>query len=114
MSGGALIGIGATTIMALIYDTDGTIKLVTILVTIRGFTWIIKKVVKEIDYDSSQIIDFTGWCIAGYSAAGILKNALGSVKILTDAAGKVVDFANKIDGFFDKAGSLLDKVIFWS
>lgn len=43
MSGGALIGIGATTIMALIYDTDGTIKLVTILVTIRGFTWIIKR-----------------------------------------------------------------------
>lgn len=96
--GGALV-IG----MALIYDADGTIRLVTVALTVRGITWLVKKITAGISLDASQIIDFAGWSIAGVSIVKIVGNAMKSteavgafVQKIGMAAGKVIEFADKI------------------
>lgn len=99
------ISCGLIIIMALIYDTDGTIKLVGAAVGVRGVTWLVKKITNNINFDASQIIDFAGWSIAGVSIVKIISNAMGSVVIIRNAF-------NKVGQFFDKVNVLIDKITF--
>lgn len=82
-----------TLILAFVYDSSGTARLLATTLSIRGVTWITKKVTEELNRDASQIIDFTGWSIAGISIVGILSNAIASV---------------------DKVTELIDRITFWN
>ena len=93
--------------MAITYDSTGTVKLVVAVISIRGVTWIVKKITQEISLDASQIIDFTGWSIAGISIVKIISNAMGSVD-------KVKDFFISISNFFAHVAEFADKVTFWN
>jgi cystathionine beta-lyase family protein involved in aluminum resistance len=86
--GGALV-IG----MALIYDADGTIRLVTVALTVRGITWLVKKITAGISLDASQIIDFA--------------NAIGS-------ASAIGAYVGKIGATFAKISEFADKIVFWN
>lgn len=101
------IGAGFITVMALIYDTDNTIKLVTMIIGVRGVTWLVKKVTSNISIDAAQIIDFTGWSIAGVSVVGVIGNAMRSVAIVTDTISKV-------SVYFEKIAEFLDRLVFWT
>lgn len=101
------IVIVGTVALALLHDPGGTAKLVATASSVRGITWISKKVIEQISLDASQIIDFTGWSIAGVSIVKIIGNAMGSVNRVNEV------FMN-IGITFDKFAALIDKIIFWN
>lgn len=103
----SLIGIGIVAGMALIYDADSTIKLASTAITVRGMTWVVTKITKGISQDASQIIDFTGWSIAGVSIVKIIGNAMGSV-------GAIREFVSKVGVAFESVAGVVDKIVFWS
>lgn len=103
--GTAWLGAGIIVGMALIYDTDGTIRLVTIALGIRGVTWLVKKITCGINMDAAQIIDFAGWSLAGISIVKILANAMASMAIIKDTVNNISDFINKL-------GTAIDKITF--
>lgn len=93
--------------LALIQDSTGTIRLITATLSVRGVTWITKKITENISLDASQIIDFTGWSIAGVSIVKIISNAMGSVN-------EVNAFFVKMSVAFGKVASVVDKITFWN
>jgi hypothetical protein len=101
------IVIVGTVLLALIHDPSGTAKLVAITTSVRGITWITKKVTEQISLDSSQIIDFTGWSMAGISMVKIIGNAMSSI-------GKVNMFLVGVSENFTKAAEFIDKLTFWN
>ena len=109
----AIIG-GAIVIgLSLIQDGSGTVYLVGAIITIRGITWLCKKVTHTINEESSQIVNFTGWCLAGLPIVGILANAkkgLEPVMALGVSVGEVFD---KVGSIIEKADQFADKMLFW-
>lgn len=101
-----LLGAGIIVGLALVYDTDGTIKLVSIAIGIRGVTWLVKKVINGINLDAAQIIDFAGWSLAGISIVKIIGNAMGGMGIIKGTI-------DKIGVFIDKVEAIVDKIVFW-
>ena len=101
------IVIAGTLVLALIHDSTGTIMLLATTLSVRGVTWITKKITENISLDASQIIDFTGWSIAGVSIVKIISNAIGSV----DDVGMAL---SKVGLAFDKVANLVDKITFWN
>lgn len=93
--------------MALIHDASGTATLLVAVLSIRGVTWIVKKVVEKINLDASQIIDFTGWSMAGVNIVKIISNAMSSVN-------DVKVFFINISDTFGKIASIVDKITFWN
>lgn len=96
-----------TVILAIIHDASGTATLLASTVSIRGITWITKKVTEKINLDASQIIDFTGWSIAGVSIVKIISNAMGSVNT-------VAGFFVSVSSGFEKIANFFDKITFWN
>ena len=99
--------IAGTIILAIIHDASGTATLLASTLSIRGVTWITKKITEKINLDASQIIDFAGWSIAGVSIVKIISNAMGSID-------EVKIFFMKASGVFDKIASIVDKIAFWN
>ena len=102
-----LIGLGIVVGMALIHDADGTIQLVTVAVSVRGITWLVKKLTGSINLDAAQIIDFTGWSIAGVSCIGVIKNAMNSV-------GAIKAQMAQIGTAWGNVVEVIDKIVFWN
>ena len=109
----AIIG-GAIVIgLSLIQDGSGTVYLVGAIITIRGITWLCKKVTATINLDCSQIIDFAGWSIAGVSIVKLLQNAkIGSVHVLDIISG-IGETFDKIKMVLERADQFADKLLFW-
>jgi len=91
-----IIAIGGVVLLAIIYDANGTVKLVATALSIRGTTWIVKKVTENINVDASKIIDFAGWSLAGISIVKIISNAMGSIGTVRESAVKLAEFLDKI------------------
>lgn len=107
----ALIG-GAVVIgLALGVDAHGTVNAIQLAISVRGVTWLTKKITATINKDNSDIIDFSGWCIAGISVLTVLINAKTGVVIATDWLSQVVDGIKSVGQWiFD----LVDKITFWN
>ena len=71
--------VGGTVILSYLSDPSGTVYHVGNALTIRGLAWIATKATKGINKDASEIINFTGWSIAGISVVRIIFNARNSV-----------------------------------
>ncbi|MDD4778973.1 MAG: hypothetical protein PHT02_00020 [Tissierellia bacterium] len=110
MGGYILLGGSIIVGMALLENAHGTINMVKVIITVRGITWICKKVAESLDKDKSQIIDYTGWSIAGCSVVGILGNAVKSVEPLMGGIGKI---SGSIQGLGLWINRLVDGVTFW-
>jgi hypothetical protein len=109
MLGYVLIGGSVVVGMALLEDANGTINMVKIVITVRGVTWICKKVAESLDRDKSQIIDYTGWSIAGVNVIGILSNAIKSVEPISQGLIKV---SGSIQGLGLWISKMADTVMF--
>lgn len=92
--------IAGTVILAFINDSTGTVYLLANTVSVRGITWIAKKITENINLDASQMIDFAGWSIAGVSIVKIISKAINSV--------------DEVQGFFISIAEYMDKVTFWN
>ena len=90
----------STVILAVIYDANGTARLVATSLSVGGLAWICKKITEQINKDASQIIYFTGLSMAGISVVRIIGNAIGSM--------------DKVAIFFNNVSQFLDKVTFWN
>lgn len=96
-----------TVVLSLVYDPSGTARLVATTVSVRGMTWIMRKITENVSFDASQIIDFTGWSIAGISMVKIISNAMGSIS--------TVDlFFTNMSMAFEKVANVVDKITFWN
>jgi hypothetical protein len=106
----ALIG-GAVVIgLALGVDANGTVNAIELAISVRGVTWLVKKITATISKDNSDIIDFTGWCIAGLSIIIILLNAKAGVHMATDFLGGIVENIKSVGTWLS---NLADKIVFW-
>ena len=108
ISGGIVVG------MALLYDSSSTVKLVTVVIGIRGVTWLVQKITSSINPEASEIINFTGWSVAGVSIAGIIQNAMGSVAEITAVVTNITNSVNRVGSFLERMAEYADKIIFWS
>jgi hypothetical protein len=114
MQGYALIGIAVVVGMALVKDASGTLRLVIIIVTSGGVTYILKNIVSKMDIQKAQLISFSGWCIMGTAMAGILKNSLFMVRPVMNFVGKVGETIGSVGMFLDKIMVFADKATFWN
>lgn len=102
-----IVVVSGILLLAFVHDANGTVRLAATALSVRGTTWIVKKVTENINIDAAQIIDFAGWSIAGVSMVKILGNAMGSI-------GKVQAFVGKTVTALDKIATIVDKITFWN
>jgi len=93
--------------LALLYDPSGTAGHLATALSVRGLTWVVKKITENIDSGSSQLIDFAGWSIAGVSIVKIISNAMGSM-------GTVNVFFINVATAATKVAEVIDKITFWN
>jgi len=96
--------------LALLKDASGTVGLVKVVITVRGVTWICKKVSESLDRDKSQIIDYTGWSIAGVGIVKILGNAVKGVEPVMDGLVKISGSLGRLGMWVER---VVDGVVFW-
>lgn len=92
----ALIGGGIVLTLAGIEDFSKTIALTGSIITIRGGTFIAKKVVESINKGNSDLINLAGWALAGVPIVGILLLAKQSSGI-----ADMINFFKGIGDFFN-------------
>lgn len=111
---GQYIVLGSVVIvtLALIADTAGTIHLITMVITVKGITFVVKKIVDSFSRDSGDYINFAGNCLAGISAIGLIKNAIKGVKPVSDVLGRVGSFVNGIGVSLDRLGEFIENLPF--
>lgn len=110
----AVIGCSIIVGLSVIVDPSGTLKLVTTVITVRGITWVIKKVIESVKKDYADIINLAGWSIAGIAMIKIVKNAKGGIDPLLATVGKVGEVVNGIGNIFDRILEIADKIAFWN
>jgi hypothetical protein len=116
-----IAGVSIVVGISFIVDASGTLKLVINIITVRGVTWVIKRVIGSIDKNKSDLLNFTGWSIAGISMVGILKNAKIGIKPIIEDIGETMDTLGKIKdsvkgfkGSLDGFADWLEKITFWN
>jgi hypothetical protein len=99
--------------LALISDFNGTVSLVTMVITVKGITFVVRKIVDSFNREHGEIINFVGNCIAGISAIGLIKNAIEGVKPVTSVLGKVGVFINGLGSTLDRMSEFIERVVPW-
>ncbi|HYE12242.1 MAG TPA: hypothetical protein VEF53_18890 [Patescibacteria group bacterium] len=102
-----VVGCGTVIILALGADPKQTTQLVTAIITIRGITFIAKRITQTINRDASDMVNFVGWSIAGVSMVKLLKLSYQGV---TPFISTVTKISNGIQGFAE----WMDKLTPWS
>lgn len=92
--------------MALMHDAHQTVQLVTAVVTVRGITWLVTRI-SNINKTASEMIDFTGWSLAGIFGVGLIKLAIVGIPEVLEK------YAHIVDGF-NKFAAWVDKITFWN
>jgi hypothetical protein len=109
-----VIGCGIVFGLAYVAYPDGTKYLLISVITIRGTTWLAKKIVSSINVDYGQIVNFAGWCLAGISIIGIIKNAMDGVEPVMSVFKKIGDGIEGIGIYMDKFAEVIEKITFWN
>jgi hypothetical protein len=99
--------------LALLADSSATVILVTTVITVRGISWIMKKITQNVNKDCSELIDFAGWTIAGVSLVKLImltnKGLQPVIKMCTDIGVSLTsfwDWMKNAEEFLNKIGSL--------
>lgn len=98
--------------LAMIANVAGTIHLITMVITVKGITFIVRNIVNSFDKEKGDIVNFYGNCIAGISAIGLVKNALKGVELVISVLGKVGVFINQLGGTMDRVSEFIESLPF--
>jgi hypothetical protein len=98
--------------LALISDFNGTVSLVTMVITVKGITFVVRKIVDSFNREHGEIINFVGNCLAGISCVGLIKNAMEGVKPVMNILGKVGNFINGVGSVVDRVGEFIQGLPF--
>jgi len=111
---GNYVVIGSVVIvtLALIADASGTVSLITAVITVKGITFVVRKIVDSFSKDSGDYVGFAGNCIAGISAIGLIKNAIKGVRPVTSVLGKVGSFVNGLGVTMDRFSEFIEGLPF--
>lgn len=85
-----VIGCSILVGFALFNDPKGAVKVVVAVIMVRGIAWLCTKIT-SIDKNSSEIINFAGWSIAGVSIVGLIKLALKGLPEIIAGYTKIID-----------------------
>lgn len=96
MGTSVVLGSAIVVTLALIADSSGTINLIINVITVKGITFVVRKIVDSFSKDSGDYINFTGNCLAGISVVGLIKNAIKGVKPVSSSLGKVGEFISNV------------------
>jgi hypothetical protein len=96
-----LIGGGILLGTALLGDPTSTVKAITGIIAVRGVTFVCKKIA-NMNTDYEQIIDFTGWGLAGIGIVTLIKNSLKGISPVIHTVQGAVDFFSQIGAWLDK------------
>jgi hypothetical protein len=112
---GSYVVLGSVVIVtfALIADASGTVSLITVIITVKGITFVVRKIVDSFNRENGDYINFVGNCLAGISAIGLIKNAIKGVEPVTSVLGKVGVFINGLGGTLDRIGQFIETVVPW-
>jgi hypothetical protein len=98
--------------LALIADASGTVSLIIAVVSVKGITFVVKKIVDSFNRENGDMINFVGNCLAGISAIGLIKNAIRGVKPVSDVLGKIGGFVNGLGNTMDRIGEFIEGLPF--
>jgi hypothetical protein len=107
-----ILGSAVIVTLALISDFNGTVSLVTMVITVKGITFVVRKIVDSFNREHGEIINFVGNCLAGISCVGLIKNAMEGVKPVTSVLGKVGSFVNGIGGTLERVSEFIEGLPF--
>lgn len=112
---GGLMILGGTVVVALscITDASGTVRLVTTIIGVRGVTFVCQKIASAMNKDMGDILNITGWSIAGVSMVGLLINAKQGIKPTIDGVTWVLGGLDKFCNALNAAGNWMDKITPW-
>jgi hypothetical protein len=113
LAGGAIV-VG----ISYMVDASGTVHLVVNAITIRGITWIIKKVVATMDVNKADLINLAGWSFAGINMALLLVNVKKGitpiVKDIGDTVSKIKEIKADINAIGDSIDGFLERITWWN
>lgn len=96
--------------LALVADAKGTVNAVTIILTVRGVTFICKKMTQTLNRDAADIINFAGWGIAGISIVKLIRLAINGFSPVADFFIQITDSISKVSDSINKAGEFIEKI----
>jgi uncharacterized protein YoxC len=96
--------------LALLADSSATVTCVTTIITIRGISWVMKKITQNVNKDCSEIIDFTGWTIAGISIVRLLKLSLRGLQPVIDTCQDIGNSIQSIGQWMQNAQEYLNNI----
>lgn len=109
-----ILGSVVIIILGMIADANGTVKLVTVIITVKGISFIVRKIADSFNKDNGDIINFVGNCMAGVSCIGLIRNASKGVEPISRVLGKIGVFVNELGVMLDRLEVFIDKITFWS
>lgn len=92
----ALVGGAIVLTLAGANDFNKTLTYTTAVITIRGATFISKKIAESTNKNHSELINLAGWCLAGIPIVGILVLAKHSAGL-----NDMVIFFKNVGNFFN-------------
>lgn len=102
MSSLVLIGGAVIVGLSFISDPQETVKLATAAITIRGATFLSVKIAETQNKQTAEIINMTGWALAGIPIVGMLDLSLQPLVLIGEGITKFKDtcqgFANWVNG----------------
>jgi hypothetical protein len=107
-----LMGCAIVITLAMIADASGTIHIITVVITVKGITFIVKKILNSLHVGNGEIINFYGNCIAGATAVGLIKNAIKGVEPVSRVLGRVGSFVNGLGNTMDRLGEFIEGLPF--
>jgi len=108
--------IGGLIVVGLSYsqDSTSTVQLVITIVSIRGISWLAKKITESVNMDCSQIINFAGWSLAGISIVKLLLNAKMGIEPALEKLGVFNQGLVNVGGTLSNLAMIADKITFWN
>lgn len=107
---------GATVVvgMAFLGDPHSTGTYLVTIITIRGVSFLLRKITWNLSNDMADILDFTTWCLCAVPIVSIIKNSQVGIQPLINFFGNVDNFFTNAGDKFNQFAQFVDKLTFWN
>lgn len=84
------------------------------IITVRGVSFLLRKMTWSLSKDMADILDFTAWCVCAIPAVTVIKNAQLGLVPINNFFVSVNAFFSSIGDKFEKISLLIEKLTFWN